>query len=338
MDRNPIFVDQGSGGRKLFKAEEVPEFKDTDKYWDWRCQFRRFALSQEVSQDSLLTAVNRILQRFTGTNTHPLAQSWNVENIFRDLGDWTLVWKELLRRTDEMYLRKDFLAQQTKQWNALRAEDNPHEFFLHLQTRRWACDEAFTLAGGQPFSDGEVWRHMLRKLPDHIRDECTKLITNFQIGTLTQHRDRIIEIWSTTKAPVKTPKTPTPAARQRVQPTATRTPGNQTVQRKCGLVVSYDTTPAVPEELRGGLYDNPRNTPQQNADNSRRRQLAATRRVCEYCRRPQGEHHASGPNFKMVLAQNTPARTRQIHFDIPEPRVEDITNQLLLPAPGESPV
>ena len=91
---------------------------------------------------------------------------------------------------------------------------------------------------------------------------------------------------------------------------------NNVKERQCGIIASYETSPAVPSEARGPLM--PDADPAKSAVNNARRHYCAQRKLCLYCRRPQSEHQASAPRFKPVTLQgNARPAPAQLQSPIP---------------------
>ncbi len=326
-----------TGGR-VFKASEVPEFKDSADYWNWRCQFRRFALSQDVPTGSLSQALNRVLQQFTGPNTSPLAQSWNIATTLGDAYTWDQAWQALIDKTDVNYLPQDIYSRQIRNWNSTRPKpgDSPQDFLVRFRANLWTLEEAAILKNVPPPAGAEVMRQFMRVIPDHLRNECVKLIPNLEAGPLDAHAPRILEIWATTPSP--TAARPPRAASAPIQGRpAPRTTNNEKRLRRCGVNCSYDEpAPRVPDEYRGALYWKATADPAANFQAQNRNTRARGANLCESCRRPR-DYHRAGQTFMPIRdyrAGPLPAAPRVNFAPINGPRVEDLGEQLALPAPN----
>ncbi|ODM16302.1 hypothetical protein SI65_08301 [Aspergillus cristatus] len=85
---------------KIFKASEVPEFTDLSRYWDWRCIFVRFALSNPIESTDIPTALNRIASDFQEPpkNLHAEELGFHLRSLFRS------PWMRNPAKTDENIL------------------------------------------------------------------------------------------------------------------------------------------------------------------------------------------------------------------------------------------
>jgi len=358
-----------TGEASLFKISDVPKFAKRSEYWGYRVALERFFSSVTEPPERMFgTALNRIISSWESDDVRTAAGHWDIEPLLtypytnRDArGNETIIqiernWSELkeafLHACDDMFLELTITEDSVANLNNTRPKpgQKPADFLLDFDAAVVKRNKTARIAGTPVLSDLSITDQLLRVIPKHVRDTLRHSLA-MQIPsrkpenmTLSELKPFLIYTWTYANSQQKESKPV--AARTRAQPTTlakTQGGGNQVTQRKCGLIVSYDSAPAVPMELRGGLYHSPRNTPQQNAENARRRQLAVVSRVCEFCRRPQSQHHASGPDFKMVLparSMNDQPVQRRVQIDLPHPRIEDVTGQpspLLLPAP-ENPV
>lgn len=326
---------------RLFKATEVPKFKDTSKYEEFRTTLQAFFQSEDEPDFSeYVRAMRRVLSTFESPVARQAAAGWDPTPLVRPT--WTATWEAFLAALDAKFQSATIHEDTIKEYMMVRPKDGETaaDFFNRFDAVTNKLQEVQTRCGvpaAARFNAPTVTARLLQILPrylvDNVRYNLARTGTILETQTIAQLRPEFERAWAYVPAPPKTLKSHTPAARTRNAPAITQ--NNQVTQRRCGMVVSYDSSPAVPHELRGGLYPSPRNTPEQNAQNAARRRAAAARAVCEYCRRPRSEHHASGPNFKQVTAADPP-RTRVTPAAITGPRVEDVTDapdQLLLPPP-----
>lgn len=322
---------------RLFRASDVPKFTDNSKYEDFRSSLSMFLQScDEPEPADYPRGLMRIIATFEDPVARAASQGWDVTPCIRQ--NWILTKKAFLAALDSKFASATVLEDAIVEFMRVhpKESESASSFFNRFEAavaRRRAIE---TRKNVTKVSDETVAARLLAILPRHLVDDLRLSYARrgeiIEMKTPEDLRPEFERTWAYVPAPYKPPKASTPAARQRAAP-ALPSAGNQVTQRRCGLVVSYDSAPAVPTDLRGGLYPSPRNNPQQNSQNAARRAIAASRHVCEYCRRPRSEHHASGPNFKAVTATDPP-RTRAAPFaPITGPRVEDITEQRALPAP-----
>lgn len=115
-----------------------------------------------------------------------------------------------------------------------------------------------------------------------------------------------------------------------------RQQADQLKERKCGLKSSYEMSPAVPSAAQGRLYASPNDTPEQLAHAKQVNEYCRANKLCAACRRPRSAHPA-GSRFMEVKEFRTFGQQRPpaaLPAPISGPRVEDVTDQLALPAPS----
>jgi hypothetical protein len=328
------------GRSRLFKITEVPRFTDTAKYEEFRTSLKSFFESEEEPDiGEYGRAMKRVLTSFESPVARQAAAGWNVNTLIRLT--WEQTWRAFLSALDKKFQAATIHEDTIKEYMSVRPKEaeSAADFFNRFDAVVNKLREV-QIRSGVPaearFNEPTVVARLLQILPrylvDNVRLDLSRRGRILETQSVEELRPEFERAWAYVPVPYKAPKTNPPGARQRAAPADQASTTNQVTQRRCGLVVSYDSAPAVPAELRGGLYPSPRNTPEQNAQNALRRRAAATRAVCEYCRRPRAEHHASGPNFKQVTAADPP-RTRSTPAAIERPRVEDVTDQFLLPPP-----
>lgn len=293
-------------GEKLFKATEVPEFKDIKGYWDWRCLFRRFARSQKVEPWDCSFALERIVQRFTGPSLANFAQHLNVAGYTR--ASWDLTYQAFLAYTDANFLPTNFYTKAVIKWRQVHGKlaDVPEEHIIRFQAALFEFEEAAAIRKVSGPSQEAISLQFAASLPPEVRDEVRVHEPDFETEPYLQHRQRIVNVWNAQPKPANKGKTPAPRVNMGQLSGGGANPDNQLRRRQCGLTASYDfPAPPVPSSLRGPLYyKQSMDLVAQNATMTRNR-LARSMDVCEACRRPRSAHKQGLP-FKPVQVYQGP--------------------------------
>lgn len=322
---------------KLFRASDVPEFTDANKYYDFRASLQMFFQSEDAPPTGTYgRALMRVISTFKDPTARAAAHGWDLSTILRH--DWPTTWITFLEALDQKFLPATALEDAIADFMRVhpKADETAASFFNRFEAalaRRRAME---TMKGAARFSDDAVTLRLIAVLPRYLVDDVRLALRRqnriLETQTPALLRPEFETAWAYVQKPA--PKT-TPTPRARPAPAGRNPnprPANQVTTRQCGLTVSYDSAPAVPEALRGSLYPSNAN-PSQNAANLARRQLAAQQQVCEYCRRPRSQHQNLGTNFKPVTMDTAPRNRPAPIAQIEGPRVTDVTNQLALPAP-----
>jgi hypothetical protein len=294
---------------KLFKTSDVPRFSSTKDYQTYRATLNRFFGSiDEPEVDQFPTALNRLLTSFDDTEVRRTALSWEIDDLVHPT--WAQTKAAFLSALDKKFQSATMLEDAEYNWMKIhpKESDHPNDFFNKFEA---ATSEYFHAQGrsgipvesriGRTVINSRLLQIVPRHVTKHIR--ISQPQSALQVMPTEDLRDLIVRTWTYLPAPeVKktTSGTTTKTATTRAAP-ASSTTINVVKQRPCGLVVSYDTKPAVPAEARGSIFPDDKN-PANNAANAARRQFCASRGLCQSCRRPRSEHHASGPNYKPVVA------------------------------------
>jgi len=330
-----------AGRSTLFKATEVPALKDTARYEEYRGQLKVFFESEDdPALHEYGRAMRRVIRGFEDTTAIQAAQGWDVSTCVRPT--WHATWQAFIAALDEKFQKVTILEDTIGDFMKCRPKDaeTPSDFFNRFEAitnQRRVVEERKGIPAASRLSDETVTARLLAILPRYLVDDVRLSLARqnqiIELRTPAQLRPEFERAWAYVPAPYKPPKGPAhPVPKGRAGPPARPTSTtNEVKERTCGLIVSYDTAPAVPATLRGSLYS------PQDPQSATRRQLAARMQVCEYCRRPRSEHHASGPRFKTVTPANAPGRVARGRQPSPPPgpRVQDITDQQAIePAPA----
>jgi hypothetical protein len=337
--------------QRLFKVSEVPELSNTKEYELYRSQLQRFLRAHgSPQQHEFGQALERILQAFTAPSAQVAAASWKVTDLIRPT--WEETTNALIHALDEKFEDNNVLEEAMLKWYRTQLKDGAdiNEFFNHYE----AAADVYLLAQirkgiptGAQISPAVVTARLVQILPSYLRNALKLRLTSQRIMwetlTLKQLRPHLEDLWRYLPKPAAAghnTNTRFQTASNRLAPaqqTSNQSPRggrvNETKQRQCGMMVSYDTSPPVPQQARGSLYPDPRD-PSKNAENLRRLQYCAQHDLCTFCRRDRAQHQPSGPNFKAVTI---PANTRAAPAQEQEPTPnERIDGHLLLAPPASS--
>lgn len=316
---------------KLFKISDVPKFSNTREYDTFRTKLIRFLRTvQPPSPLDYARALEIILTSFEDESITRATLGWDVTQLIRPT--WTLTYDAFLHALDLKFQAKDFLEKAEATWMKTypKNDETPADFFNRFDgvTNQYveAAKRSNIPVPNEPIIVGRLVQVLPRYLKDHIRIQL-RATTGENIQNLTMERIRDLAEYSWTYLPK-------PAATghntdKRYNTASTKSspaitgPANNVKERQCGIIASYDTSPAVPTEARGSLM--PDSDPVKSAANNARRHYCAQRNLCLYCRRPRSEHQASAPRFKAVTIQ---ANSRPAPAALPP-----IPNQLQIEAP-----
>jgi hypothetical protein len=330
---------------KLFKTSEVPEFKDTTQYEAFRTQLKSFFQAEdEPAPHEFGRAMRRVLTSFKDPVAIAAQAGWDISPLVHHT--WTQTQEAFLSALDKKFQKATILEDAIADYMKCRPKESelPSDFFNRFEAvtnQRREIEKRKGMTPEQQLSDQAVTSRLLAVVPRYLVDNVRLAMARngqiLEVQPLSVLRPEFERAWAYVQPPPPKNPRPTPAnpqGRQRQGP-ARQTPTagmNEVKERTCGLIVSYDTAPAVPAALRGSLYS------PTDPGSAARRSLASRMKVCEYCRRPKDQHQPSGPRFKEVtpgtaVSRSAPAQPRQ-PSPPPGPRVEDITDRLAIePAP-----
>lgn len=335
---------------RLFKTSEVPKLEDTTQYEEYRARLVAFV---EAENEPDPTEYSRALLRLRAGLTAPTAvnaaRDWEVQPLVRPR--WLLTNRDdptaagnpdstvaaFLTALDQKFQSATLLDDTTREYMKChpKPSENPQDFFNQFEAAVNKRRSVERRCGAPTLTNDAIIDRLTAIMPRYLTDHL-KLhhggLAGLKRRSLQQLRTDYCEAWSyLPKAPTGPPA---PNPRVRTAPRNETEPRNEVKTRQCGLTVSYDSAPPVPQALRGSLYaPNDPTAPT-------RRNLAASMNVCEYCRRPREQHQTVGANFKPVTraGPNVAVTPRgraapRMPSPPPGPRVEDVTEQRALPAP-----
>jgi hypothetical protein len=299
---------------RLFRASDVPTFKDDKDYDGFRGSLVSFLQSEDPPRRSEFgRALLRILGTIEAPSARVAAKNWNVNRLIRPT--WEQTYQEFLAALDDKFESQTILQDTKVEWMRCKPKDNekPSEFFNRFEGITEHLQDIQRRKGAPILSDNIVTERLLLVLPryltDHARIHFAQQGELMELKTPRELRKYFEITWTYTPRPAATghdTKQRYKTANANLTPNQPMT--NNVKERQCGIIASYDTAPAVPQEARGSLMT------QTDPNAFARRQYCAQRHLCLYCRRPQSEHQASAPRFKPVTLQ---ANTRQTPAPIP---------------------
>jgi hypothetical protein len=334
----------------LFKVSDVPPFEKRDEYWSYRTSLKRFFQGTIEPPTHLFgTALNRILASWTDDAVRRASSTWDISALLTYETDtalgrttltrsWTQLKDAFVAACDEKFLSPTIFEDLTVKWYNCRPREGmtPINFFLDFEAATAARDEAAKLLGYPELSEREKVAQAVRVLPAYVRNAMR--MHNLHIDNMSSKdfKDLAIQQWT------YAPKPAASNTRARLAPRSTnalpapalqsRRDNNDVRMRRCGLIVSYDTAPAVPAHLRGSIYADDNRDLNLLREIVTRRNACIQANVCEYCRRPRSEHHAVSAQFKEInrspgqTVQSQRGRPRARIADIPGPRVEEVAD------------
>ena len=300
-----------AGESRLFKPADVPKFKDTKDYDNFRSSLLMFLQSWDApAPTQFAQALLRILGTFEDPVAQAAAKGWDIRPLLNP-ASWEVTYRNFLQALDDKFQSATLLQDTKIEWMKCKPkpDERPADFFNRFEALCSNLQDVQERTNAPLLSDTVAVERLLLVLPRYLVDNARqiygssgRLIENETLHNLRKH----FEIsWTYLPRPAATghnTKQQYQTGNARLAPAPRE--GNQERPRQCGLIVSYDTQPPVPREARGSLYPDPKN-PAQNRENLDRRTFCAARQLCTYCRRPRSEHHPSGPNFRPVTAPNT---------------------------------
>lgn len=323
-----------SEGSRLFRASDVPAFRNDNDYDGFRGSLVAFLQSEDPPRRSEFgRALLRILGSIEAPSARIAAKNWNVQTLLRPT--WEQTHQQFLQALDEKFEAQTVLQDAKLEWMRCRPKDSekPSEFFNRFEGLTAHLQDVQTRKGAPVLSDSIITERLLLVLPRYLVDNAR--VHFAQQGQLMEHKTprelrKYFEVtWTYTPRPAASGHdTKTKYKTANASPTpAGPASANNVKERQCGIIASYDTSPPVPHEARGSLM--PDSDPTRSAANNARRHYCAQRNLCLYCRRPRSEHQASAPRFKPVTIQPS---TRQTPARIEAP----IPNQLQIEAAPNS--
>lgn len=275
--RAPIIV-PAVQEESLFRASEVPEFKDRHAYWSYRSSLNRFKSGMIVPDSKRGLALNRILSRFTGTDVSDAANRWNLEPLINANPTWDEIYNAFLQELDRRFLPPDFAKQQEIKFRGLRVKDKePQDFINDFETQVRTTQEALQLSNIAPLENGEIMRQLMSVIPGEVRE---KVYDNYQYPELQNFFEiapRIIRWWKNIYKPREQKKGSHSSKSAQHSSDAKQPSPNSSWNLPCNKPC-WDTEPAVPNGYRGKFRDNNGNIKRGLQDH------------CAKCRRPRSEH------------------------------------------------
>lgn len=303
---------------RLFKASDVPTFKDDKDYDGFRGSLVSFLQSEDPPRRAEFgRALLRILSSIEAPSARIAAKNWNVQPLLRST--WEATYQQFLTALDKKFESQTILQDSKVAWLSCRPKEGekPSDFFNRFEGLTAQLRDVQRRKGAPELSESIITERLLIVLPRYLTNNAR--IHFNQQGQLMELQSpddlrKYFEItWTYTPRPAATGH----ETKSRFKTAnASATPANQSInnvkERQCGMIASYDTSPAVPQEARGSLM--PDSDPTKSAANVARRHYCAQHQLCLYCRRPRSQHQASAPRFKAVTTQNarpSPARLEQ---------------------------
>jgi hypothetical protein len=263
-----------SADQGLFRASDVPEFKDRKDYWSYRSSLQRFFGSIIVRPQQVKLALNRILSRFSG-NVSDAAQRWNIDSMSRN--NFEIAATDFIAELDRRFLSPEFFREQTIELRRCHPKkgQSAQDFLLDFETIVRTLDEAAFIAGTSPMSQPDIIRQLLAVLPAHVRDALYlwhEYPENMEFSLL---HPKLIRIWNNTPGPAVVQTTANNTGRTVSHRNANSRPGAfGACNKPC-----WDSNPAVPDKLRGAA---------RRADGTPRNDLSDR---CFRCRRTAADHN-----------------------------------------------
>jgi hypothetical protein len=311
-----------SASSKLFRASDVPTFKDDKDYDGFRGSLVSFLQSEDPPRRSEYgRALLRILSSIEAPSARVAAKNWNVQNLLRPT--WEATYHQFLNALDKKFESQTILQDSKIAWLACRPKDNekPADFFNRFEGLTEHLKDVQRRKQAPILSDSIITERLLiilpRYLTNHARIHFAQQGQLMELQTPEEIRRHFEVTWTYTPRPAATGHDTKYRFKTANASPAPASSTNNVKERQCGMIASYDTTPAVPPEARGSLM--PDSDPAKSAANAARRHYCAQHKLCLFCRRPQSQHQASAPRFKPVTIQgNARPAPAQIQAPIPE--------------------
>jgi hypothetical protein len=328
--------------QRLFKVSEVPEFANTKEYELYRSQLQRFLRAHGRPQRSEYgQALERILQAFTAPSAKVAAASWQVTDLIRP--NWEETTDALISALDRKFEDNNLLEEAQLKWYQTKLKDGTdiNEFFNHYE----AAAAVYLLAQirkGIPataqISPAVVTARLIQILPPYLRNALKLRLTsqgimweNMSINDLRPHLEDLWRYMPKPAAIGHNTNNRFQTASSRTAPVQGQNAARQPKPPKtyaCGFHGNYDTSPPVPQNLRGSIFPDPRDA-SSAAENLSRRQRCSSLGCCINCRRPRDQHQTNGTNYRPITMT---ANTRQASQHNANPG-ETINGHQLLEAP-----
>ena len=315
-EENSTFVSS-----KLFRSSDVPTFKDDKDYDGFRGSLVSFLQSEDPPRRAEYgRALLRILSSIEAPSARVAAKNWNVQNLLRPT--WEATYQQFLDALDKKFESKTILQDSKIAWMGCRPKETekPSEFFNRFEGLTAQLQDVQRRKNAPVLSDSIITERLLLILPRYLTNNARIHFAQsgqlMELQTPEELRKYFEVTWTYTPRPAATGHdTKSRFKTANASPAPAHT-ANNVKERQCGIIASYDTSPAVPSEARGPLM--PDADPAKSAVNNARRHYCAQRKLCLYCRRPQSEHQASAPRFKPVTLQgNARPAPAQIQAPIP---------------------
>jgi hypothetical protein len=320
---------------QLFRASDVPKFTSTANYDGFRSSLLSFFQSNDSpSPRQFPQALLRILGTFEDPTAQVAAQGWNVRPLCHH-NSWEITYQNFIRALDEKFQSATILQDTKIEWMKVKPkpEEKPSDFFNRFEAASTKLKSVQNRLRAPELSDTLMTERLLLVLPRYIVDDAR--VSAARAGTMLeletpQALRRLFEVtWTYLPRPAAVghnTKSNYQTANARL--TTTHSPALQAKDPKtyaCGFHGNYDTQPAVPMNLRGSIFPNPRDS-SQNQENETRKQRCAAIPVCVNCRRPRDQHQTIGSQFKPITLQASARRALANHTH------EETPGQLLLEA------
>jgi hypothetical protein len=313
---------------ELFKVSDIPAFEKRSEYGTYRATLQRFfsSLTRTPDMSEVGPALNRILASWTSPEVRQASVHWNINTFITydvenpETGDyytlpstWEQAKKAFLSACDYEFLSVTAAEDSIKELMALRPKtgQDPSTFLLDFNSAINKRDAMCAISEIPPLPASQITSLLIGKIPTHVRNEIRKILSSqmppriLETMLPAELRPLIINIWTYTPDPRPVPRAS--AHVTHASPGARNTsgqPNGSPRPRQCGLIIDYDTAPAVDHSLRGSINPDP-----SQPENLSRRQLCAQKQVCMFCRRPRSQHQSSGPNFRLVTMTPRASRT-----------------------------
>jgi hypothetical protein len=303
--------------QQMFKADDVPKYSDIKEYEAYRTNLLNFFGSIDSPPPQHFgMALRRILSRFTDPHAASAAEGWDVSNTIR--ATWDETKNEFISALDDKFESPTAAQDALLAWKKVypKTDETPAQFFLRFEGSLAKLRSLQRRRGLPEVSEDAAKERLLSILPRDLvssaRDQLASIpnAIPLELQTAKDLRKLFTQKWNYMPKPAKTQHSTTKDFRTgntRAVPATT----NEVRTMGCGMVVSYDTDPPVPQAARGSIFPDPRN-PANNAANARRRQYCIDHGLCKNCRRPQSAHSTVSAHFNPVennaRIRHTPAQ------------------------------
>ncbi|KAJ8058422.1 hypothetical protein OCU04_012611 [Sclerotinia nivalis] len=259
----------------LFDISDVPQFTDCKDYWSYRWSLKRFFGCFHVNPTQIKLALYKVLCGFSG-NAAPFADRFDIKTIART--NFASSASVFLSELDRLFFSLEFLHEKNIEFRRCRPKkgQSAREFLLDFETVVCDMREASNIAGTPMISQIDVIYQLLAVLPSHVRNAVCIPHKSPERLDIFDFRSPIERVWNNTSASAVVPSAP---ARTDPGPRFSQTaPNNDSLLYGTCNKPCWDTTPAVPANLRGQL----------RKTNSSRSDLDG---FCIRCRRSASDHN-----------------------------------------------